>query len=345
MNDLLLNESFFETNKENSIVNSNQRPPKGKNINLNNDNKMFLDEVLNGLNEAQKTLPCKYFYDETGSKLFEKICQLDEYYITRTELALLEDIKGELANMIGNNANIIEPGAGAGIKIRTLLNALESPSTYIPMDISQDFLFYSAQVIQQKFPDIKIIPIQGDFTQPVKWLDHEKNKTNNNTVFFPGSTIGNFEKQEAISFLKNMSELMEEKGSMVIGVDLLKDEDVLLDAYNDSQGTTAKFNENLLHRINHSLNANFNLEQFEHESIFNHQLERIEMHLFSKKNQQVNINGHIVNFAEGESIHTENSHKYSIESFLSLAKEANLKSIKTWSDKNNMFSIHYLIKS
>lgn len=301
---------------------------------------IFLKDVLEGLNKSQKTLPCKYFYDETGSQLFEDICQLDEYYITRTELKLLEDIKLELAEHIGKDAVIIEPGAGAGKKIQILLHALKSPQTYVPMDISKDFLFYSANVIQNKFPDIEVSPIQGDFTQPIKWLDK---KSDNRIVFFPGSTIGNFEPELAVDFLKNMKNLMGKMGAIIIGVDRIKDRQALINAYDDSLGITATFNKNLLSRINQELNGNFKLEKFEHEAIFNENSSRIEMHLISKEKQSVMINGKVIRFEKNETIHTENSHKYSNESFLQLVSQAGMKSIKNWSDKRDFLSIYYLI--
>jgi len=308
---------------------------------LSPENQIFLEDVLEGLSQSQKSLPCKYFYDEKGSQLFEDICELDEYYVTRTEIALLEDIKKELSEMIGSHATIIEPGAGAGIKIQTLLNALDSPDLYVPMDISEDFLFYSAGVIQDKFPHIDVLPIQGDFTQPTKWLD--KNSHKNKVVFFPGSTIGNFDSESATDFLINLRNLVGENGSIIVGVDLIKDKQILENAYNDSSGKTEAFNKNLLIRINQQLNANFDLSQFRHEAIFNHEKERIEMHLISQRVQSVKINSKRINFSKYETIHTENSHKYSVESFLALARNAQLKCTKTWTDKQKLFSIHYLI--
>lgn len=302
----------------------------------------FLREVCEGLSRAQKTLPCKYFYDDKGSRLFEKICELPEYYITRTELALLEKIKTDLAELIGKNATIIEPGAGAGIKIRTLLKAIDNPESYVPMDISEEFLFYSAQIIQKEFPKIEIMPIKGDFSHPVKWLGKPDN--NNRVVFFPGSTIGNFEKHQAVKFLSNMHLLMGKDGALIIGVDLVKEQSILESAYNDSKGITEAFNKNLLDRINRNLNADFDLNQFDHDAIYNQQRQRIEMHLVSRQQQTVKINGASFSFLTGETIHTENSHKYSVQGFLQMALEAKLKCVKTWTDDQQMFSIHYLVQ-
>jgi len=301
--------------------------------------KHFLEDVLDGLTQPQKTLPCKYFYDEIGSKLFEKICDLDEYYITRTELALLDCIGHELSVKIGRNAVIIEPGAGAGLKIRKLFGLLDSPQLYVPMDISKDFLLYSAQIIQNEFPEIEVHPIEGDFTQPIKWFD---SANPNKIIFFPGSTIGNFEQEKAIEFLANMKNLMGENGALIIGVDQIKDRRVLISAYDDASGITAEFNKNLLVRINTELDGNFDLSEFEHKAIFDESRSRIEMYLVSKKNQNVSVDGHHFSFSKGETIHTENSHKYSNESFLNLALRAGLKSVKSWTDKNQYFRIYYL---
>jgi len=340
MDELITNEYQPEPH-ESDLINTS-RGKNSLNNQINAKNKPFLNDVLDGLKQSQKTLPCKYFYDEQGSLLFEKICELEEYYITRVELALLEKTKSEIAEMIGENATIIEPGAGAGIKIRTLLKALDSPESYVPMDISRDFLFQSCKTIQNEFPQIDIMPIQGDFTQPVKWLGKQKN--DNKVVFFPGSTIGNFEKQSAINFLMNMHNLIGQHGALIIGVDLLKEQKILEAAYNDSKGVTAAFNKNLLTRINQNLNADFNLNRFKHEAILNHQLARIEMYLVSQTEQTVSINGESFDFSAFETIHTENSHKYTVDSFLALAASAKLKSRKTWTDEQQLFSIHYLVQ-
>ena len=307
---------------------------------LDKKQQVFLQEVTQGLQHKQKTLPCKYFYDEKGSALFEEICQLDEYYITRTELKLLDQIKQELAHKIGQDALIIEPGAGAGLKIQTLLGALKNPKCYVPMDISKDFLFYSASIIQDKFPRIEVLPIQGDFTQPINWLNQQMQP--NRVVFFPGSTLGNFEQALAIQFLNNMRQLVGKKGAIILGIDQLKPEQTLLQAYDDKQGVTARFNKNLLKRINQELHGNFKLEQFNHQARFNKQLSRIEMHLVSQKNQQVTIADKHFNFAKNESIHTENSHKYSDQMLQEIVTKAQLKIVKSWQDPQNLIAIYYL---
>lgn len=300
----------------------------------------FIDDVLEGLSKSQKTLPCKYFYDEVGSNLFESICDVDEYYITRTELKLLDEIKREIADLIGPDSVIIEPGAGAGIKIQKLLDELDSLKTYVPIDISADFLFYSAEKIREKFPDVEIRPIQGDFTEPYQWTGNQS--LTNRVVFFPGSTIGNFTPAQAEEFLRNQKKFAGNRGAMIVGVDLVKPLKRLESAYNDSQGVTADFNKNLLVRINNELGGNFELDQFAHTAVFNEQESRIEMRLVSQQAQSVKINRQEFHFDESEYIHTENSYKYTIESFTNLAKKAGLKSHKIWTDKERLFSVHYL---
>jgi len=300
----------------------------------------FIDDVIEGLSQENKTLPCKYFYDETGSNLFEAICDLDEYYITRTELKLLDDIKDELADLIGPKAVIIEPGAGAGIKIQTLLAALDSPTTYVPIDISADFLFYSAKKITAKFPEVDIRPIQGDFTETYEWTGNKD--FTNRVVFFPGSTIGNFTPKQAETFLRNQRQFIGRQGAMVIGVDLVKPVARLESAYNDKQGVTAEFNKNLLVRINNELGGNFDLNQFEHAAVFNEQESRIEMHLVSQKKQTVRINQQSFQFDKHENIHTENSYKYSLESFQALARRAGFACRQSWLDKDELIGVHYL---
>ncbi|MET1253976.1 L-histidine N(alpha)-methyltransferase [Aliikangiella maris] len=300
----------------------------------------FIDDVIEGLSTTPKKLPCKYFYDEYGSQLFEKICDVKEYYITRTELQLLDEIKFELSSLIGPEAVIIEPGAGAGIKIQNLLNALKSPSTYVPIDISADFLFYSTQKIKNKFPKVKILPIQGDFTDAIHWQGGAEQS--NRIVFFPGSTIGNFTPPQAENFLRNQIKLVGHEGAILIGVDLVKPVERLEAAYNDSEGVTAAFNKNLLTRINNELGGNFDLDAFSHTAYFNASQSRIEMHLVSQKAQSVKINQQQFSFTKGEKIHTENSYKYSVERFTRLAEKAGLTCKKHWIDQEGLFSIYYL---
>ncbi|MGX5173023.1 L-histidine N(alpha)-methyltransferase [Aliikangiella sp. IMCC44653] len=300
----------------------------------------FTQDVIEGLSRPQKTLPCKYFYDAEGSNLFEEICELDEYYVTRAELALLEQIESELVELIGKNAIIIEPGAGAGIKIKKLLHALNQPQTYVPIDISADFLFESAEKVKSEFPKINVLPLQGDFTQALEW--HGARQQTNRLVFFPGSTIGNFTPDKAVEFLKNQAKLAGEQGKLLIGFDLVKPIEKLVAAYNDKKGITEQFNKNLLVRINNELDGDFDIDSFEHDARFNPHKSRIEMHLVSKVNQFSQIDEHQFEFKAGETIHTENSYKYTHESFLTLAEAAGLKPVKHWTDSKQRVALHFL---
>ncbi|WP_196140159.1 L-histidine N(alpha)-methyltransferase [Aliikangiella sp. G2MR2-5] len=303
----------------------------------------FAQDVIEGLSQKQKTLPCKYFYDSKGSQLFEDICELDEYYITRTELSLLDSIKQELANMIGSQATIIEPGAGAGTKIQKLLSALDSPKSYVPIDISEDFLNYSKEKINQKFPLLEVQPIKADFTDKVHW--DKRTTESNRTVFFPGSTIGNFSPTQASKLLSNLAQLADVDGAVIVGFDLKKSVDRIEAAYNDKKGVTAKFNKNILSRINRELEADIDLDSFQHEALFNHEESRIEMHLKSRKAQTIEIEKQRFEFDKEETIHTENSYKYSNQAFIELADKAGLKSEKHWMDKERLVSMHYLTQN
>ncbi|MGH8475456.1 MAG: L-histidine N(alpha)-methyltransferase, partial [Methylococcales bacterium] len=240
----------------------------------------FRKDVIEGLSKLPKSLPSKYFYDQAGSLLFERICTLDEYYLTRVELGLLTSIRDELAAAIGRKAAIIEPGAGAGIKIQILLHALEAPALYAPLDISEEFLLKSARVVQRRFPSLNILPLIGDFTQAMRWPNPQI--VDRRIVFFPGSTLGNFEPDEAVKFLKNIRSLMGKKGALILGVDMVKPVDILHAAYNDQDGVTEAFNKNLLLRINRELGGNFNPDRFSHIAFFNREASRIEMHLESR---------------------------------------------------------------
>lgn len=298
----------------------------------------FLSAVQNGLSKFQKSLPSKFFYDAHGSALFDQICDLPEYYPTRTELKLLHDHSEEIADHLGINNHLIEFGSGSSVKISTLLNSLNDPLSYIPMDISKDHLLAAAKRLSQSFPDLPITPICADYTTDFNFPDIGSGKR---TGFFPGSTIGNFTPDEACVFLKQSRSLLQ-GGGMLIGVDLLKEETVLNAAYNDAAGVTAEFNKNLLRRCNKGLSANFNLDHFHHSAFLNKQKDRIEMHLVSDVDQLVHIADQTFVFTASESIHTENSYKYTPHGFQALAKKAGFKPEKVWIDENNLFSIHYL---
>ncbi|MBE3673881.1 L-histidine N(alpha)-methyltransferase [Pseudoalteromonas distincta] len=302
----------------------------------------FLNDVISGLTQQQKTLPCKYFYDDKGAALFEQITSLQEYYVTRTELSILEQYSQSIAQMLPENLSIIEPGCGSGKKVAYLLAHMANVKTFVPFEISEEMLSYSLAHLSPLFPDLAISPLLGDFThsQMVKQLTKDTAlDSQTNLVYFPGSTLGNFAPVKAIEIMNNFHRLCGVNGYVLIGVDLVKERQVLLDAYNDKAGVTAAFNKNLLQRINNELNGTFNIDNFSHESRFNEQHSRIEMHLVSNCTQSVIINDQQIDFIEGESIHTENSHKYTLESFKQLAAQANLKLEQTWQDDSNYFAL------
>lgn len=303
----------------------------------------FLSEVMKGLRAQPKTLPCKFFYDETGSKLFDQICELPEYYPTRTEIALLERIGPEIADRVGPHAHIVEYGCGSVKKIRPLLDALVEPAAYVAVDISREHLIASAELLAEDYPDLDVHAVCADFTKPfdVKAPVHYSDARR--VGFFPGSTIGNFQPEDARRFLANAATFLGVGGAMIIGIDLKKDVGVLDAAYNDSQGVTAAFNLNLLDRINQELGADFDLAKFRHKAHYNEEAGRMEMHLYSMADQSVRINGSSVAFADGESIHTENSHKYSVEEFQAMARHVGFEPDHVWTDDRRLFSIHYLI--
>jgi len=302
----------------------------------------FRDAVLAGLDQAQKSLPCKFFYDAEGSRLFDRICELPEYYPTRTELKLLADRAGEIARLIGPHARLVEFGSGAGVKIRLLLDALDRPTAYVPVDISRDHLMMATADLARDFPSLQIAPICADYTKPFALPAPAGVHPETTVGFFPGSTIGNFTPAEARGFLSRARKLLGPGSAMLIGVDLRKDESILVPAYDDAAGVTAAFNLNLLVRINRELDGDFALEQFAHEARWNAELGRIEMHLVSRSAQEVRIGRHRFGFAAGETIHTENSHKYTLDQFRALAIEAGYRPRAAWTDEAGLFSVHML---
>lgn len=300
----------------------------------------FRAAVVDGLSQPQKRIPSKYFYDERGSKLFEQITRLPEYYLTRTEMALLRTHAAEFAELIGPHASLVEFGSGSSTKVRILLDALDAPSAYIPIDISRDHLIDSAKGLAVAYPELLVVPVAADYTQPL-----ELPEIPNEVVrigFFPGSTIGNFSHAEAVDFLHTLATELGTDNGLLIGVDLKKDPAILTAAYNDAAGITAKFNLNILHHINRELGADFNLDGFTHDARWQPEKGSIEMHLVSTHKQTVRIDSHVFEFAQGESIHSEDSHKYTIEEFHALAAEAGWRAFRHWTDADNLFSIHYL---
>ncbi len=299
----------------------------------------LLTEVLEGLQRPQKTLPSKYFYDKRGSELFEQICELDEYYLTRTEVSILKTNIYEITESIGNNVQLIELGSGSSLKTRLLLDHLDNIHSYVPVDISNEFLEEAAGNLQNDYPELNIQPIAADYTKPFDIPDFANGVKK--IAYFPGSTIGNFSKDKAANFIGLITRLVADNGGLLIGFDLLKDRNTLITAYDDFKGTTAEFNKNILVRINRELDADFELDQFEHRAVFNEVENRMEMHLKSLKHQFVTINGKSIYFEKGETIHTENSHKYSLESFSELTKP-HFQTVQTWMDESKMFAIQLL---
>lgn len=295
-------------------------------------------ELLRGLTAARKYLPAKYFYDERGSQLFDLICEQPEYYPTRTEIGILRACATEVADLIGRRCTLIELGGGATRKVRLLLDELR-PQHYFGIDISRDFLLQALRDLSLDYPWLHVSPICADFTQA---FELPALAGPPRLVFFPGSTIGNFEPAEAACFLRRIRGLLDDGDALLIGVDLKKDPQVLHRAYNDEAGITAEFNLNLLHRLRRELDADIDPERFEHRAFYNKALGRIEMHLVSHCEQAVEIRGTSIGFAHGESIHTENSYKYGVEEFRTMSRDAGFSDEKTWTDAENLFSVHYL---
>ncbi|ANX11342.1 dimethylhistidine N-methyltransferase [Fictibacillus arsenicus] len=303
-----------------------------------NETDMY-SEILNGLKSSPKSISPKYFYDKKGSELFESITMLREYYPTRTELFILKKYKNDIANAAGTDSALIEFGSGSSEKVRTLLEAMPDLKEYVPIDISKDFLYQSARALSMEYPDLNVHAVSADYTAKFAMPKLESKRK---VVFFPGSTIGNFEPHEMEEFLKQTADQLKPGGGLLIGVDLKKDHAVLNAAYNDKKGVTREFNLNLLNRLNRELLANFKLEDFSHHAFYNAEKGRVEMHLVSLKNQVITIGDVQIAFQEGETIHTENSYKFTIEEFHQIAAMCGFKSKKVWCDERQWFSMHYL---
>ena len=303
-------------------------------------NDVFLWDVVDGLSRPQKTLPCKYFYDERGSQLFEEICDVAEYYPTRTERAILRKHASEMADMCGREGCLIEPGAGSGEKTRIILEAFET-SLYVPVDISGDYLDGVAAAIAADFPRCDVRPLTADFTSEMT-LPEEASEFESRTLFFPGSTLGNFEPKAAADLLKRWRPLLGQGGHMLVGLDLVKDAGVLEAAYDDAAGVTARFNKNLLVRMQDELDASVDPDAFTHRSVFNAEDSRVEMHLVSTREQTVRVGGRTFHFEAGETIHTENSHKFTDAMVADVAANAGLKVTHVWTDGDRLFSVQLL---
>lgn len=308
---------------------------------LNPVQRVMLADVLSGLGSAQKSLPSKYFYDKEGSRIFDEITELPEYYPTRTEAEIMRLHGREIADALGEEVLLVEFGSGSSVKTRILLDRLRHMAGYVPVDISGDYLRQVASELQAAYPDIPVLPVVADFTQPIT-LPVLPAPAGRNIIYFPGSTIGNFTHPDALRILRQMAGLSGDQGGVLIGVDLLKPPEILIAAYNDARHVTARFNLNLLTRLNRELGADFVISQFHHEAIFNEADSRIEMHLFARRQQVVCVDGVKFHFDEGESILTEYSHKYTQDSFEDLARQAGLETVRLWTDSNGLFSVQYL---
>ncbi len=302
----------------------------------------FLRDVLHGLSQKQKTLPYKYFYDEVGSQLFERICETPEYYVTRTETALLQEVSAEVAAACGEGVEVVEFGSGAGEKIRLLLRALSRPVSYTPIDISSEILMESAARLREEFPSLVVWPILLDYTEEAAWAKIPAAERVRRIVFFPGSTLGNFAPEEAEAFLRRLHEVAGRSGALLIGIDLQKEAAVLEAAYNDAEGVTAAFNLHLLERIRDELGVVLRVEDFSHRAVVNEVLGRVEMHLVCHREQAWDVASSTIHFAEGETIHTENSYKFTLDGFCSLARRAGWRPSRVWTDPRHYFSLHLL---
>jgi L-histidine Nalpha-methyltransferase len=299
----------------------------------------FAADVLAGLASTPKRLPPKYFYDAEGSALFERITELPEYYPTRCEIKILRDHAGDIAQLVPHGAALVEFGSGSSKKARILLRAIAPKlAAYVPVDICGEMIEREAAELRPDFPQLKVLPVTADITQ-VFALPPAAKAAPVRVGFFPGSTIGNFEPHEAAGFLRHAGKILGPNARLIVGADLIKPAEVLNAAYNDAEGVTARFNLNLLTRINRELNGNFRLECFEHHAVYNRERHRIEMHLASLKQQKVKVAGETIGFRAGETIHTENSYKYSVEKLGALARGAGWRPLKTWTDARKYFAI------
>ena len=320
----------------------NQAMTPGSNVAFHNINRPAGDEmagVLAGLQQEQKRLSPKWFYDSSGSALFEDITLLPEYYPTRTEIGILTDYRDAIGRELGSDAVIIEPGSGSSEKIRLLLDSV-TPAAYVPIDISADFLRQSAEQLGREFPWLDITAICADFNRG--WEFEELIPSGRRVVFYPGSTLGNLEPHDARDFLQRVKKLVGSDGGALIGVDLHKETSVLEAAYDDAQGVTARFNLNALNHLNNTLGANFDLREFRHSALYTAAQQRVEMHLVSQSRHEVQVNVTSLHFEAGETIHTESSYKYTLEGFAKLAAQAGLSLHKSWLDEERLFSVHYL---
>jgi dimethylhistidine N-methyltransferase len=300
----------------------------------------FAEHVVHGLSDSPKWLSAKYFYDSAGSDLFEQITELPEYYPTRSELSILHKYASEMAGYVPLSAALVEFGTGSSKKARILIEATPQLAFYVPVDISAEFLAREAAAVRRDIPWIAVLPVAADFTRDFDLPQQVRSRPR--VGFFPGSTIGNFEPEDAAEFLRQAGRILGVGATMIVGVDRIKEETVLNDAYDDAAGVTAKFNLNILRRMNRELGGDFDLSAFRHRAFYNAEGHRIEMHLESLRDQTVRVAGRNFTFAKGETIHTENSYKYTVEGFRALAESAGWRPVATWTDENDYFAVHAL---
>jgi L-histidine N-alpha-methyltransferase len=297
----------------------------------------FRTAVLTGLSRPHKQIPSKFFYDAEGSRLFERICELDEYYPTRAETEILTEEAGAIASLLPRGVVLLEFGSGASVKVRLLLDALDRPACYVPIDISREHLLAAAESLSRDYPELTVSPLHADFTRPFRL---PKTLPDGPRLgFFPGSTIGNFHPPQVKRMLTRFADRLGSAGWLLIGVDLKKDPRILHAAYNDPTGVTAAFNLNLLARINRELGGTFDLDGFRHRALYNADAGRIEMYLTSRRAQTARVDGRVFHFRAGESIHTENSYKYSLTEFRDLAVAAGYLPAGLWCDAQALFSV------
>lgn len=295
-------------------------------------------EFIDGLRQRPKQIPPKFFYDERGSLLFDQICELPEYYPTRTEISILREHAGEIADVCGPRCRMVELGSGSSTKTTLLLDRLVDPAGYVPLDISRPHLVAAAERISERYADLEVLPVCTDYTQALH-LPRPSQPTDYTAFFFPGSTIGNFEPEAATTFLRQLATACSPRDRLIVGVDLVKQEHILHQAYNDRQGITAAFNLNVLKRANEEFDAKFSLDQFKHRALYNREQHRIEMRIASMREQSVRVGGETFQFREGEEIITEHSYKYTPATFTRIARCAGWKQITLWTDPKQWFGV------
>ncbi|SRR6056297_773433 len=302
----------------------------------------FLQEVQTGLSASPKSLPCKYLYDSAGSRLFDRICELDEYYVTRAELEIMAHASREIAAQLGRRVLLVEYGSGSGTKTELLLDQLVEPAAYVPVEISRSHLQQSAERLNAQYPALEVLPVCADFTEWFE-LPAPRRPASHAAVYFPGSTIGNFEPAEARRLLGQIATRCGPGGGLLIGVDLQKATATLEAAYDDSEGVTAAFSLNLLKRMQRELDADLNVDDFRHEAIYNPRLGRIEISLVSQTDQTIRVGDQLFTCRAGERIHTEYSHKYTVAGFAAMAAEEGFALHKSWTDEQERFAVLHLV--